>query len=115
MPTAPHATRADSAIRRGAAVAARLRTVINVADRTRSIAADRCAFLNVWARQFWRAELTLLRRPGDLPPPAVQLGLQLIDLIAWTVGEDADWAPADHDLADWVDDVWQLRSNLRRG
>ena len=50
-------------------------------------------------------------RPGGLPPPAPQAGLQLLDLAAWTFGEHTDRAHTDHDLAGWVDVVWQLRSN----
>jgi hypothetical protein len=38
----------------------------------------------------------------------VQVGLQLLDLAAWTVGEHADRAHIDHDLAGWVDDVGNL-------
>jgi hypothetical protein len=35
----------------------------------------------------------------------VQVGLQLLDLASWTVGEHADRAHTDHDLVGWVDDV----------
>ncbi len=42
-------------------------------------------------------------RPRRLPPPALQLSPQLLDLGAWTVGEHADRAHTDHDLAGWVD------------
>jgi hypothetical protein len=38
----------------------------------------------------------------------VQVGLQLLDLAAWTVGEHADRAHIDHDLAGWADDVANL-------
>jgi hypothetical protein len=43
--------------------------------------------------------------PGGLPPPAVQVSLQLLDFTGWTLGEHADRAHTDHDLAGWVDDV----------
>ena len=54
------------------------------------------------------------RRPGGLPPPAVQIAAQPLDLAAWTVGEHADRAHTDHDLAGGRM-MWQLRSNPRRG
>jgi len=44
-------------------------------------------------------------RPGGLPPPALQAGLQLPDLASWTFGGHADRAHTDHDLAGWMDDV----------
>jgi hypothetical protein len=47
-------------------------------------------------------------RPGGLPPPAVQLSAQLPDLAAWTIGEHADRAHTDHDLAGWRDDGGNL-------
>lgn len=40
-----------------------------------------------------------------MPPPAPQIGLQLFDLAAWTVGEHADLAHSVHDLAAWADDA----------
>jgi hypothetical protein len=40
-------------------------------------------------------------RPRGLPPAALQLGAQLLDLTAWIFGEHADRAHADHDLAGW--------------
>ena len=47
-------------------------------------------------------------RPGGLPPPAVQIPAQLLDLAAWTIGEHADRAHTDHDLAGRVDDGGNL-------
>jgi hypothetical protein len=44
-------------------------------------------------------------RPGGLPPPAPQVGLQLLDPAAWIFGEHADRAHTDHDLAGWADDA----------
>jgi len=44
-------------------------------------------------------------RPGGLPPPAAQIGLQPLDLTGWTVGGHADRTHTDHDLAGWVDDA----------
>ena len=43
--------------------------------------------------------------PGGLPPPAVQITVQLLDLAAWTFGEHADRAHTDHHLGGWSDDV----------
>jgi hypothetical protein len=45
-----------------------------------------------------------------VPPPAAQISLQLPDLAAWVVGEHADRAHTDHDLAGWVDDGGNLDS-----
>lgn len=44
-------------------------------------------------------------RPGGLPPSAPQVGFQLLDAAAWTVGEHADRTHTDHDLAGWVEDA----------
>jgi hypothetical protein len=38
-------------------------------------------------------------RQGGLPPPAMQVSFQLLDLTGWTFGEHADRAHTDHDLA----------------
>jgi hypothetical protein len=35
----------------------------------------------------------------------VQIIAELLDLASWIVGEHADRAHTDHDLAGWVDDV----------
>jgi hypothetical protein len=35
----------------------------------------------------------------------VRITAQQLDLAGWTVGEHADRAHTDHDLAGWVDDV----------
>src|SRR5690242_7313269 len=52
--------------------------------------------------------------PGGLPPPAVQVTAELPDLATWIVGEHADRAHTDHDLAGgWM--MWQLQSSPRRG
>jgi hypothetical protein len=48
------------------------------------------------------------RRPRRLPPPGWQVGVQLLDLAAWTVGEHADRARTDHDLAGRADDAGNL-------
>jgi hypothetical protein len=40
-----------------------------------------------------------------IPPPAAQIGLHLLDFTGWTVGEHADRAHTDHDLAGWVGDM----------
>jgi hypothetical protein len=37
--------------------------------------------------------------PRGLPPLTVQVSLQLLDPAGWTVGEHADRAHTDHDLA----------------
>src|SRR5579859_4138039 len=42
-------------------------------------------------------------RPRRLPPPALQFSPQLLDLAAWTLGEHADRAHTDHDLAGRMD------------
>jgi hypothetical protein len=44
-------------------------------------------------------QIPLCRIPGGLPPPAVQIAAQPLDLAARTVGEHADRAHTDHDLA----------------
>src|SRR5579872_64105 len=50
----------------------------------------------------------------DAAPLALQVSLQLLDLTCRAVGEHADRAHTDHDLAGgWM--LWQLRSNPRRG
>jgi hypothetical protein len=52
-------------------------------------------------------------RPGGLPPPAVQIIPQLLDLTAWTLGEHADLAHANHDLAGRMDDLTGESSAVR--
>jgi hypothetical protein len=47
-------------------------------------------------------------RPRCLPPPAPQASSQLLNLMAGTVGEHADRAHTDHDLAGWKDDAGNL-------
>jgi len=47
-------------------------------------------------------------RSRRLPPPAAQASLQPLDLASWTVGEHADRAHTDHDLAGWMDDGGNL-------
>jgi hypothetical protein len=47
-------------------------------------------------------------RPGGLPPPAVQITAQLLELTAWTFGGHADRAHTDHDLAGRMDDGGNL-------
>jgi hypothetical protein len=49
----------------------------------------------------------------DLPPPAVQIAAQLLDLAAAAFGEHADRAHTDHDLADWTDVVGNFDSTSR--
>jgi len=43
-----------------------------------------------------------------LPPPALYVSPQLLDLAAWTFGEHADRAHTDHDLAGRMDDGGNL-------
>ena len=46
---------------------------------------------------------------------APQISPQPLNFVVWTVGEHADRAHTDHDLAGWKDVVRQPRSNPRRG
>jgi hypothetical protein len=58
--------------------------------------------------RFWRYHGRGLGPGYGLPPPALQVRPQLLDLAAWTFGEHADRAHTDHDLAGRVDDGGNL-------
>ena len=49
-----------------------------------------------------------IARPAPLPPPALQVSQELLDLAAWTFGEHVHRPHTDHDLPGRLDDVGNL-------